>query len=165
MANSTVLSPFRKPDHDHAHCVHSAIDAAEKACARRGRRLTSLRRRVLELVWGRHEPVKAYDLMDELRIEREGVAPPTVYRSLDFLLAEGLIHRIESLNAYVGCGNPGAPHVGQFLICQGCGTVAEMNDRTVSTAIHNAAEQLGFRVDSPVIEIRGLCPACVPAAG
>ncbi|MCB1876580.1 MAG: transcriptional repressor [Chromatiales bacterium] len=160
MARLNIPSPFPQPDHDHSRCVHRAIDAAERACARRGSRLTSLRRRVLELVWDRHEPVKAYELMDELRDEREGVAPPTVYRSLEFLLDQGLIHRIESMNAYVGCANPDAPHVGQFLICEVCGGVAEMSDPSVSASIHGAAERLGFRVTVPVIEIRGLCPAC-----
>ena len=78
-------------------------------CARRGARLTRLRRRVLELVWQGHAAVKAYDLLAELDRKDATAKPPTVYRALDFLMAHGLVHRLESLNSYVGCPQPGAP--------------------------------------------------------
>ena len=103
--------------HQHASCISDALRAAEKTCKERGLRLTPIRRRVLELVWASHEPVKAYDILDILRSERDSAAPPTVYRALEFLLGEGLVHKIESLNAYVGCGEPGHADAGQFLIC------------------------------------------------
>jgi Fur family zinc uptake transcriptional regulator len=79
---------------------------------------------------------------------------------LDFLLEHGLIHRIESLNAYTGCAHPGQVHTGQFLICSKCQRVAEIDDRKVDQTIAKTAAKLGFVADSPVIEIRGLCPAC-----
>jgi Fur family zinc uptake transcriptional regulator len=152
--------PFKEQGHAHQHCLDSALSAAEKTCHNRGVRLTKLRRRVLELVWGSHEPVKAYDILDRLRVEQIGSAPTTVYRALDFLQAEGMVHKIESLNAYVGCGEPDEAHSGQFLICRDCGAVAEMDDADVRQLLAEKAELLGFRIDREMIEIKGLCAAC-----
>jgi Fur family zinc uptake transcriptional regulator len=96
--------------HDHEHCVEDALAAADKLCAEQGLRFTPLRRRVLELVWSSHKPVGAYALLDKLRSEDLGSAPPTVYRALDFLIEHGLIHRIERMNAFIGCSHPGETH-------------------------------------------------------
>ena len=160
MPENHVLRPFKTPAHRHEQCVADAVAAAEAECQRRGHRLTDLRRRVLELVWNSHEPVKAYDLLNRLRGERRGAAPPTVYRALEFLQNEGLVHRIESLNAFVGCGEPHRRHIGQFLICEHCGTVAEMDDSEVSALLAQKAAGLGFLVSGEVIELRGICADC-----
>ncbi|MCZ6719141.1 MAG: Fur family transcriptional regulator [Gammaproteobacteria bacterium] len=155
-----VLMPFKKRGHQHDKCVDRAVSAAEFRCAQRGLRLTKLRRRVLELIWGRHEPVKAYDVLEKLRDEHRGAAPPTVYRALDFLQKEGLVHRIESLKAFIGCGEPTSPHLGQFLICRECGSVAEMDDAEITSLLAAKAGTLGFQVDSETIEVKGLCSEC-----
>ena len=123
-------------------------------------RLTPIRRRVLELVWASHEPVKAYDVLDILRSERDSAAPPTVYRALEFLLDEGLVHKIESLNAYVGCGEPGHADAGQFLICAECGEVAELDDLELARLIQQKARQMGFAIAEQVVEIKGSCAEC-----
>ena len=146
--------------HDHQSCRAEALAHAERICARRGARLTKLRRRVLELIWESHAPVGAYDLLRRLGQERGAAAPPTVYRALDFLLEHGLIHRIESLNAFVGCAVPVEAHAGQFLICRQCGTAAEMHDPRVIRAINRGAAELGFAVERRTVEVRGLCPGC-----
>src|SRR5690606_29397539 len=101
--------------HDHRRCIADALDAAERVCAGRGARLTELRRRVLELVWQSHRPVGAYPLLAALGRDGHAPAPPTVYRALDFLQAQGLVHRIESRNAYVGCPHPETDHTGQLM--------------------------------------------------
>lgn len=155
-----MLREFPRASHRHATCIAEAISCAEAACAKKGNKLTSIRRRVLEFVWASHEPVKAYDVLDKLRAERSGAAPPTVYRALDFLLAEGLVHKIESLNAFVGCGKPGHEESGQFLICSDCGEVAELDDPEVLKLIHDKAEQLGFCIEKQVVELRGHCAQC-----
>jgi len=160
MTPKHVLMPFHDDRHAHADCMQAAVDAAEQLCQQRGRRLTALRRRVLELVWQSHEPVKAYDILDQLRQEHRSAAPPTVYRALDFLQAEGLVHRIESLNAFIGCGAPQQSHDAQFLICRGCGEVAEIDDADVSDLLSHKARRLGFHIDNETIEIRGLCANC-----
>jgi Fur family zinc uptake transcriptional regulator len=156
----------RKPNsfiarkHDHRRCVNAALDAASAVCGRRGTRLTVLRQRVLELVWQSHEPVGAYALLDALRRDRQGAAPPTVYRALEFLLDHGLVHRIASLNAFVGCDRPARPHAGQFLICRGCGRAAEFDDAGVRRAIAASARKRGFEVGGLTVEVNGSCPSC-----
>ena len=153
-------SPFPHADHDHQRCVADAIAAAEGLCAQRGARLTALRRRVLELIWDSHAPIGAYDLLRLLSQEHESAAPPTIYRALDFLLEQGLIHRIESLNAFVGCAEPAEAHAGQFLICNDCGTAAELHDEGINRAIARGAAELGFAVERRTVEVRGRCPEC-----
>jgi Fur family zinc uptake transcriptional regulator len=156
--------PFTARGHDHATCVAAAVDRAAELCARRRARLTPLRRLVLELVWRSHEPVGAYAILETLRAEGRRAAPPTVYRALEFLLAHGLVHRIESLNAFVGCIRPGTAHGGQFLICGRCGAAAEINDGRIDRAVKTRARALGFEVNRQTIELAGLCPRCRKAA-
>ncbi|MFQ5660167.1 MAG: Fur family transcriptional regulator [Gammaproteobacteria bacterium] len=160
MTDSNILSPFKEHHHSHSQCLGMALAKAETTCAERGLRLTRLRHRVLELVWGSHEPVKAYDILEHLQREKKRAAPPTVYRALDFLQAEGFVHKIESLNAYVGCGEPGHSNTGQFLICRVCGEVAEIDDNDIVGLIASKAQQLGFVIENQTIEIDGLCAEC-----
>jgi Fur family zinc uptake transcriptional regulator len=157
---SATLDHFPALAHDHDACVKGALDLAENSCERQGARLTALRRRVLELVWGSHAPVGAYALLDQLKQEGHGAAPPTVYRSLDFLLEHGLIHRLERLNAYVGCSRPTTRHVAQFLICTTCSRAVELDDPAIDAAVLRRAQALGFSVARQTIEVEGLCPAC-----
>lgn len=158
-------SPFPRSGHDHERCVSTALNSAEAVCGKAGERLTPLRKRVLELVWDSHKPVGAYALLDKLKEDGRGAAPPTIYRALEFLLACGLIHRIESLNAYVGCSHPGENHVTQFLICRACGTAAELDDRRLGEAIGRSAAEHGFNIVSRVIELSGVCARCKTREG
>jgi len=160
MQHAAQATTFMDAGHNHAHCLEDALDRAAALCADRGVRLTALRRRVLELVWGGHKPLGAYDILETLKGERTGAAPPTVYRTLDFLLSHGLVHRIESQNSFVGCPDPDKPHGGQFLICRTCGIAAELNDTAVDQAIRKSASKAGFAIARPIIEIQGLCSNC-----
>lgn len=153
-------SPFKRVRHDHESCVDTALDRAGRLCSARGARLTELRREVLRLIWRGHEPIGAYVLLEALRRSHAGAAPPTVYRALDFLSGHGLVHRIESLNAYVGCAMPDTAHVSQFLICGHCNAAAELDDPSIAGAVMRRAGALGFAVEQQTIEIRGLCPRC-----
>lgn len=152
------------PIHDHNRCIDLALDRAERLCADRGARLTPQRQRVLEQVWGGHEAVKAYDIIRQMSSENHTVKPPTVYRALEFLLEQGLIHRIESLNGYIGCPHPDEPHSVQLLVCTGCGRVGEIDVPEATQALDFAAEAQGFSVDQQVVELRGRCRACRQAA-
>ncbi len=156
----SVIKAFEKRDHKHQQCIDRALSYAESKCAAQGLRLTRQRRQVLELVWSSHEPMKAYDLLEKLSEGKRRAAPPTVYRALDFLLEHGLIHRIESLNAYVGCGGPEDNHAGQFLICKHCGEVAELDDKELSEILSLKAKKVGFHMTREIIEIQGLCAEC-----
>jgi Fur family zinc uptake transcriptional regulator len=151
---------FTRASHDHGHCIEDALDRADSVCAAQGARLTELRRAVLELVWRGHEPVGAYALLDALRHAHPNAAPPTIYRALEFLTAQGLIHRIESRNAYIGCDHPERPHAGQFLICAKCSSAAEIDDPSITRALAKSAGGLGFAVTRQTVELSGLCPSC-----
>lgn len=154
-------APLASRPHDHSHCVNHALAEAESICARQGLRLTTLRKRVLELVWASHKPLGAYDILGVLSDEDgRRAAPPTVYRALDFLLENGLVHRIASLNAFVGCSHPEHAHQGQFLICRGCNAAIELEQATISDAIISSAAGVGFAVESQTVEVVGLCAGC-----
>jgi Fur family zinc uptake transcriptional regulator len=115
---------------------------------------------VLELVWSSHKPVGAYALLDSLRDEDLGSAPPTVYRALDFLIENGLIHRIERMNAFVGCSHPGESHRGFFLICGECGNAEEMDSTGVAESINASASRRGFAARDMTLEVTGTCAEC-----
>ncbi|WP_263263545.1 Fur family transcriptional regulator [Pseudomonas sp. RIT-PI-S] len=155
------ITPLANRPHDHSHCVHSALTEADVLCEQKGLRLTALRRRVLELVWQSHKPLGAYDILAVLS-EQDGrrAAPPTVYRALDFLLENGLVHRIASLNAFIGCIHPEHVHQGQFLICRSCHVAVELEHPAISQAINQGAATVGFAVETQTVEVVGLCASC-----
>lgn len=154
-----VIAPFRG-GHDHDQCLARALENAERVCRSRGLRFTALRRNTLELVWRSHKPVGAYDVIEGLRRLGHRPAPPTAYRALEFLHQAGLIHRIESLNAFVGCADPESAHAGQFFICDQCHRVAEIDDAGVNQQIARHADELGFATSDQTIEIHGRCADC-----
>ena len=147
-------------EHNHQICIERALKAAQKVCECRGVRLTRLRRRILELIWNTHQAVKAYELLEQLNPNEGGVKPPTVYRSLEFLMQHGLVHRIESLNAYVGCPHPGHSQNNVFLICDECGIVNEVHIAAVNETIAAAAKKSNFRLKQQSVEVHGICSAC-----
>lgn len=161
------------PDHthDHAQCQADAMERAEALCAGRGVRLTDIRRRVLECLWQSHRPTSAYDILHHLNEnqfneagggdpDRKPLAPPAVYRALEFLLEQGLVHRLASLNAFVGCVHPEREHGAQFYICRVCRAVTEVRDADLTAGIRRIADSLGFAIQAPMVEVNGLCAAC-----
>ncbi|MBV2360399.1 transcriptional repressor [Thalassococcus sp. CAU 1522] len=152
------ITGFEK--HDHSACISGSLETVEAACAEHGLQLTPVRRRVLEILLAEHRAMGAYEVLDVLRAEGLGSQPPVAYRALDFLTKNGFAHRIERLNAFVGCVHPGLDHTPAFLICRACSTVAEAPGFRVSRAVRSAAEPLEFEVERMVIEAEGLCPSC-----
>ena len=139
----------------------TALKEAEAACLRRGATLTPLRRQVLELVLDAEAPVGAYALLDRLKASRPGAAPPTVYRALDFLLANGFIHKLESVNAFVACHHPNSvQHSVPFLICDRCHSATELEDAGIVGQLDAAARALGFAPQAQTLEVHGLCARC-----
>lgn len=137
---------------------------AERQCERRGVRFTPIRRRVLELIATANGALKAYELLDRLAVEHAAARAPTIYRALDFLIEQGLVHRIESLNAYVACPCPEHAHGFQLLICGQCGRVDELHLDDVSAQLGEQARCLGFRIERQTIELLGSCDACLNSA-
>lgn len=152
--------PATAHSHHHPHDADAFVDAVADACATRGLRLTPLRRRVLELIAEECKPVKAYDLLDRLKDEHSGAAPPTVYRALDFLLENHFIHKLESVNAFVGCHHPSEAHQVPFLICDVCAAAIELCDDHVSSLLNAQARERGFRARAQTLEVHGVCAAC-----
>lgn len=140
------------------------LQYAERLCQRRGLRLTAQRRRVLQVICGSDRPLGAYEILEQIRHELPRAAPPTVYRALEFLLAQGLVHRLETLHAFVGCSHPEEHlHSGQFLICSACGEVTELEDQAISDSLGQAAAATGFRPSRRVVELTGTCAGCTSA--
>ena len=151
--------------HDHHHhgvagaALAAELDAAEARCVAADQRLTAPRRRVLELLLGAGQPVKAYDLISAFGGEGPPAKPPTVYRALDFLEKQGFAHRIESLNAYVACRKEADGHAAAFLICDCCGAAREVEPRLGDDLAHQA-EHAGYEIQAVTVEAHGLCQSC-----
>lgn len=157
----TEKAPLAFSPHNHTLCVNDALTVAESLCEQRQVRLTPLRKQVLELIWQSHKPLGAYALIDMLaKKSTRQIAPPTVYRALDFLLEQHLIHKLETLNAFIGCTNPAHTHPDAFLLCDACGHAEELDSAQVTHAVHEAAATAGFRVQKQSLEVLGLCSQC-----
>jgi Fur family transcriptional regulator, zinc uptake regulator len=152
---------FHAPDHDHDRCSSDAMAVAETLCAERGQRLTPIRRKVLGALLASHKPLGAYEIIDRLAPKGPRPAPITAYRALEFLRENGLVHRIESRNAFIACvHNHDAGALVVFLICERCGAVGEASSAEVTSTLTSAARAVGFTPKSPVIEISGICTHC-----
>ena len=147
--------------HDHTTCIRQALMQAERRCDERAAQLTPLRRQVLALVLNVHQPLGAYDLLEQLAQQtQKRVAPPTVYRALDFLVEMGLVHRIASLNAYLACTRFDDHGETVFFICSQCRTTMEINSSDISSAISNTAKKAHFIAERQTVEVLGICPQC-----
>ena len=156
-----MATVFPAPDHDHARCTSDAIAHAEALCRERGERLTPMRRRVLEVLAASHKPLGAYEIIDLVGEAGPRPAPITIYRALDFLRDNGLVHRIESRNAFLACvRNHNTDALVVFLICEQCGAVGEAPAGAVGASLAVAAKNAGFTPKMSVIEITGICSHC-----
>ena len=145
--------------HDHRACMVGSLVVAERL----GAKLTPLRRRVLEIVLESHKPMGAYDVLAALARDGAKPAPPTVYRTLDFLTRQGFVHRIDSLNAFVACFAPDKSHRSRFFLCRACGRASEIEDAALDLALAAAAKRAGVTVERETIEITGVCAECASA--
>lgn len=145
---------------DHMGCVETALNVAAEKCLSNGWRLTPIRKRVLELIWQSHRAVKAYDLLEILQQESSTAKPPTVYRAIDFLLDAGLVHKINSLNAFVGCSHPTESHRCMFLLCEVCGHVEECCQPALKHEIDHVALESGYKLRKISVELTGVCGEC-----
>ena len=156
--------PLGFAQHDHQKCVSEALAAAEARCAADGLRFTPVRRKVLEILLQDHRALGAYTLLDRLREDGFGSQPPVAYRALDFLVANGLAHKIERLNSFIACVHPSHSHTPAFMICRLCDAVAETQSSPSRGALGDAARATGFRIERTVVEAEGVCPTCLDKA-
>lgn len=136
------------------------LAAAKRHCELRGSKLTVLRRQVLELVLRYGGVVKAYQVLADLQRARGGGAPPTVYRALDFLVEQGLLHKVDALNGFVVCDHFECQHAGLILVCSDCGQVEEVDAAPALSALRLAAEGVDFSLSSQNLLLTGRCQSC-----
>lgn len=116
-------------------------------------------KQVLAVLQNSPTPLTAYDILGKL--QGSGIkAPQTVYRALDSLVERGLIHRIQSLGAFVACHNDEEDHGTQFAVCRGCGTVVELHDHRICDFIKEIGKSLNFHIEREMLELMGLCKDC-----
>jgi Fur family transcriptional regulator, zinc uptake regulator len=149
--------------HDHSHCRQDTLRHVEILCAENKLQFTPVRRRVLEILLRDHRALGAYDILPILAEDGLGSQPPAVYRALDFLVKNGLAHRIERFNAYTACAHLDRDHVPAFLVCRGCKAVAEAETQLSHGRLGSAARDIGFTIERLVVEAEGLCPSCTEA--
>ncbi|WP_176060708.1 Fur family transcriptional regulator [Paraburkholderia sp. BCC1876] len=162
-APSAATAHAHEPGHTHGASQEAALTLADEYCRERGEKLTPIRRKVLELLLNSGRATKAYSLLDDMRQIHPGSAPPTVYRALDFLLTAGLVHRIESINAFTVCHDLTQCQHGILVVCQQCGNVTELHQPKLRQALVAQIEDAGYRLASDEIELKGLCSACQAA--
>ena len=145
----------------HKSCIKEALIEAKIICDQRGVKLTKLRETVLKLIWKNHSYVKAYDLLEELREIDRSAKPPTIYRSLDFLMENGFIHKIQSLNAFVGCSHPNEHNKCYFLICKECQNIEECHSKSINEFVQSTSNTNNFSANQVTLEISGICQECI----
>lgn len=136
------------------------VAEAEAMCRARGKRFTPQRRTLLDKLLQAGRPVTAYELLDLVRPDDAAITSASIYRSLDFLVEVGLVHRLDSTRSFVACDHPDHPHAGHFLICRACGTVVEAEDKRIAEATEDLGERHNFTLDHRTVELTGVCGAC-----
>ncbi|WP_353147858.1 Fur family transcriptional regulator [Pollutimonas bauzanensis] len=140
--------------------IAATLRTAESLCIQRGKRLTPIRRRVLEILLVQQRSLKAYELLELIRDDQQGAAPPTVYRALDFLVDEGLVHRLDAINAWTACLDAGGERHDLLVVCTQCGAVAELSDPELSRQLAGKVANVGFMLSGHETELRALCGKC-----
>lgn len=139
----------------------SLLEQAKAVCQKRGARFTATREQVFTLLAEHDGAVGAYDLLDKLKITDPAAKPATIYRALDFLSAQGFVHKIESINAFVLCHHFGeCNHPVQLLICDDCGHVEEIQSNHLDLALKTMADSSGFKISHQIVEAHGQCSNC-----
>lgn len=158
MHDNLPVDPFE--EHDHSLCASVTLDRAVALAEETGARMTPVRRRTLEILLESHRAMGAYDVLERLAAEGFGKQPPVAYRALDFLVEQGLVHRIQRLNAYAACLSPGEEHSPIFLICRSCDRVAEAHAPMLRASLCEIGAESGFHVERTTVEVLGICALC-----
>lgn len=155
-----MVTPRKPSEETVASSVASYLDAAQAHCRARGSRLTAQRKEVLELLLRRGGSAKAYDLQDDMRARHGRVAPSTVYRALEFLIAQHLVHRVDALNTFIVCNAEHTAHHPLLLVCSNCEGVTELQDNQAYEVVRKTLRQAGAGFVETDIEVKGTCGKC-----
>jgi Fur family zinc uptake transcriptional regulator len=152
--------------HHHEHEGEGLVAAAQHALVAAGEQWTGMRADVFEVLAARDRPASAYDIAESVGRQRgKRVAPNSVYRILDLFVRTNLARKVESANAYLANSHPGCRHDCIFLICDRCGQAVHLDDDRLTGALREAGRAVGFADVRPVVEVRGMCAACVENEG
>jgi Fur family zinc uptake transcriptional regulator len=159
MTQAVASKAFPAPEHDHDLCLEEAMERAREAFRNKGLKLTPLRQSVFREIAASHKAIGAYEVLDKLAVKGDRLAPISVYRAIEALVAAGIVHRFESRNAFFACH---AGHTMRQLVlaCEACGRVAEVDADKVFGAIDKSADTAGFSAKGAVVEVWGLCATC-----
>jgi len=146
--------------HDHGLCTADALAIARATCVKQELRFTPIRTKVLEILLESHTALGAYDILETLRIAGLKSQPPVAYRALEFLVEHGFAHKIERLNAFVGCTYSERGHSPVFMICRECNQIAETLSFPIIGTLGETARAIGFEIEKAVVEAEGVCPSC-----
>lgn len=141
------------------------IQQAEKHCLEQGGRLTPKRRQILEILLAKPQPLSAYEIAELYQqLLHENIPAMSVYRMLDFLISQGLVHKLASENKFIACSHIACDHshqTPQFLICDNCQSVREVGiDTHLINALEKSITDNHFQLNSPQLELHGLCENC-----
>ncbi len=146
--------------HNHKSCLQQALHVAEQVCHQKGLRLTPIRRRILELICTSHKAIGAYELLDIFHAEDAKAKPVTIYRALDFLMEAGLVHKVESLNAFIACLHAESQHKSVILICTQCHNAYEMDAEPIYEQLFALSKSIQFTPHYLTLELQGICSHC-----
>jgi Fur family zinc uptake transcriptional regulator len=152
---------FPRPGHDHGPCVDKAIARARQVCASKDIRLTALREAVLRVLTSSHKALGAYEIIEQMNAQGRRLAPISVYRIIDILVEAGLVHRLESKNAYFACMSRHDENASiVILLCEGCNRVAEADASAAWNVLKSITQDCEFSISATVLEIQGQCCDC-----
>ena len=149
---------FKK--HNHKNCISNSISEFEKYCQESNQKISKVSKKVFEILLESHKALGAYDILDKLKNYGYSSQPPVAYRALSLLLDIGFVHKIEKLNAYIACSDPGKSHEPAFLICRKCKLVNETSQFETNKKIKSEAKNSKFSIENSIVEIIGVCPNC-----
>jgi Fur family zinc uptake transcriptional regulator len=165
MTETLMKSQFPAPGQQNGRRLTQAVERASRVFEQRNLRFTKLRQLVYEELARVHTSIGAYDILDKLAAKGTRLAPISIYRAIDALMEAGVIHRLESRNAFFACRRPEhgfekgkRPLV---LACEKCGSVAEVDSGDIFETIGRMAAAADFKPRVKFVEVSGLCPRCV----
>lgn len=147
--------------HHHQEAGPALSQAAKTTLEAAGEQWTDMRAAIFDAIAALDKPASAYDIADMVSTRRgRRVAPNSVYRILDLFVANNLVRRVESSNAFIANSHPGCLHDCIFLICDSCGQTTHIDNDSIADDVRAAAQASGFAPARPVIEVRGRCADC-----
>ena len=155
-----VSSIFPKAKHTHESCVARLNSHVAKIVDKSGKKFGANQLFVLDALIQDHKAISAYEIVERIAKTDRRLQPVQVYRALDGLLKLGLVHRLQSKNAYVVCSSIDECRAPQLFYCSSCERVAEISGGALPQHIARLAQENNFQLEHGLVELIGHCPEC-----